>query len=421
MSERLPKYRHHKPSGQAVVTLNGHDHYLGKWNTAESRREYDRLIAEWLANGRCLPGPGRSAGDLSVNEVMAPYVEFIATYYRRPDGSPTSEVDNIKLALRPLKRLYGHTAAADFDGPALEAVRLQMIRDGLCRNRINKDVARIKRLFRWAAAKKLVPGSVYQELQAVEGLRAGRSEAKETAPVKPVPEAVVEAMLPHLRPPAAAMVRLQRLTGMRPGEVTVMRGIDLDMTGPVWLYRPGSDQGPHGAHKTAWRGHARVVPIGPRGQEIVRQFLKTNLYAYLFSPRDAMDDFRAEQRRNRKSKVPPSQRDRRKRKPRKAPGARYTVAGYANTVVRAIRKANTAAACERCKELEPEQRCDACKAAALPHWHPNQLRHLQATKIRRAFGIDAARAVLGHRSPAVTEVYAELDMGKAAEVMERLG
>ena len=34
---RVPSYRRHKPTGQAVVTLSGKDHYLGKWNTAASR------------------------------------------------------------------------------------------------------------------------------------------------------------------------------------------------------------------------------------------------------------------------------------------------------------------------------------------------------------------------------------------------
>ncbi len=47
-----PKYRHHKPSGQAIVTLNGVAHYLGRWKSKASRVEYDRLIGEWLANGR---------------------------------------------------------------------------------------------------------------------------------------------------------------------------------------------------------------------------------------------------------------------------------------------------------------------------------------------------------------------------------
>jgi hypothetical protein len=39
----------------------------------------------------------------------------------------------------------------------------------------------------------------------------------------------------------------------------------------------------------------------------------------------------------------------------------------------------------------------------------------------RGLSLDAARVVLGHPSPAITEVYAELDIAKAAEVMERLG
>ena len=52
---RVPSYRRHRPSGQAVVTLGGRDFYLGRWNTKVSRAEYDRLIGEWLAAGRRLP------------------------------------------------------------------------------------------------------------------------------------------------------------------------------------------------------------------------------------------------------------------------------------------------------------------------------------------------------------------------------
>ncbi len=49
---RIPTYRHHRPSRQAVVTLGGKDFYLGPYNSPESRAQYDRLIAEWLVNGR---------------------------------------------------------------------------------------------------------------------------------------------------------------------------------------------------------------------------------------------------------------------------------------------------------------------------------------------------------------------------------
>src|SRR5437762_3184938 len=169
------------------------------------------------------------------------------------------------------------------------------------------------------------------------------------------------------------------------------------MTGKVWLYRPGSDQGPAGKHKTAWRGHQRIIPIGPRGQAITRPYLKTDLHAYLFSPRESMDTFRAEQRRNRKTKVQPSQVNRRKEKPKERPGERYRVSSFALAMAR------------------------GCKRAGIPHWHPHQLRHTKATEIRREAGLDVARAVLGHRSPKTTEVYAELDTFKAAAIMERLG
>jgi integrase len=80
---------------------------------------------------------------------------------------------------------------------------------------------------------------------------------------------------------------------------------------------------------------------------------------------------------------------------------------YAIAIRRAIAKAN------RQREAEG--------LAPIPHWHPHQLRHNAATLIRREAGLDAARAVLGHRSPAVTEVYAELDQAKAVAVAAKLG
>lgn len=50
--EAVPKYRKHKATGQAVVTINGRDHYLGLWRSKASKIEYDRRITEWLSSGR---------------------------------------------------------------------------------------------------------------------------------------------------------------------------------------------------------------------------------------------------------------------------------------------------------------------------------------------------------------------------------
>jgi integrase len=332
MSKRphIPTYRHHKQSGQAIVTLpdgqgGRRDILLGRYGTEASLGLYHRVIAEWQASGGRPPRRTLGQNEPSVNEIILAYWQHVESYYRHPDGRPTSEVNNIKQALRRLKELYGLSEAARFDAVGLEAVRARMIADGLCRNRVNKDVSRIKRMFKWAVARRLLPLAVHQSLSTAEGLRAGRSEARETGPVKPVPVAFVEKTIPRLLRPVAAMVQLQLLPGMRPGEVVSMRGLDLDMSGKIWLYCPGSDRGPHGQHKNAHRGHQRIIPMGPRGQEIIRQFLKAEVPAYLFSPADAVAEMHAARRAGRKSKLYIAQVYHRKRKPKCKPGVRYTV------------------------------------------------------------------------------------------------
>jgi integrase len=178
---------------------------------------------------------------------------------------------------------------------------------------------------------------------------------------------------------------------MRPGEVTIMRTCDLDTSGRVLAYTPES-------HKTEHHGRERRIYIGPQAQAVIKPWLRADLTAYLFSPKEAMEEHRAELRRNRKSPMTPSQRARtRKRKPRKEPGERYDTGSYGHAI-----KAG-------------------CKRAGVPKWHPHQLRHNAATRLRKEFGLDVARVVLGHSSPAVTKVYAELDGAKAAEAMERVG
>jgi hypothetical protein len=69
MTNRTPSYCLHKATGQAVVRIDGKDHYLGKFGTKESQDAYDRLIAEWLAGGRQL-SPAKTGNGLSVNEML---------------------------------------------------------------------------------------------------------------------------------------------------------------------------------------------------------------------------------------------------------------------------------------------------------------------------------------------------------------
>src|SRR5262249_22714135 len=141
------------------------------------------------------------------------------------------------------------------------------------------------------------------------------SRAADLAPlterVKPVPQEHIDAALPHMPPLIRAMVQLQLLSGCRPAEVCLIRPIDIDMHQPsCWVYRPGSDQGPCGTHKTAHHGHERQIFLGPRAQAILCAHLGVKLGGYCFSPKESEATRNATKKASRKSPMTPSQRAR---------------------------------------------------------------------------------------------------------------
>lgn len=95
LTSSVPRYCHHRPSGKAFVRLNGKQIYLGPWKSKASKLEYDRLIGEWLAEGRRLPGSA-SGRDLTVVELCAKYWAFAKRYYTK-NGKPTGAQDGIKI------------------------------------------------------------------------------------------------------------------------------------------------------------------------------------------------------------------------------------------------------------------------------------------------------------------------------------
>ncbi len=395
---KVPSYRRHRPSGQAVATLGGRDHYLGKWNSKASRAEYDRLIGEWLAAGRQMPGLADDYS-LTVAEVALRFWEFAKGYYRK-GRRPTSELDEYRQTIRPLRRLYGHTLARDFGPLALKVLRESMVEAGLSRGVVNHRVGRIKRIFKWAVGEELVPPSIHHGLSAVEGLRKGRTKARESRPVQPIDDSVVDATLAHLSEVVAEMVRFQRLTGCRPGEVCLIRPCDVDTSGEVWTYRPES-------HKTEHHDRERVVCIGPRAQDVLRPYLLRDKSSYCFVPAESERKRRAEMHANRQTPLSCGNRPgtNRKRKPKRRAGAQYTTGTYRRAIHRAVELAN--------RERD--------KADQLPTWSPNRLRHSAATEIRKQFGLEAAQVTLGHATADVSQIYAERDLTLAVEIMRKIG
>ena len=351
--------------------------------------------------------PGRRA--ISITRLCRRYLEHANGYYARKDGSTSTETKSIEAALRPLRELYGRIAAADFGPRKLKLVREHMVTRGWCRRYINHQVGRIKQMFRWATENELVPPSVFQAIQPVAGLRAGRSAARESKPVRPVPDEMIDAVLPFVSAQVKAMVRLQVLTGMRSGEVVIMRSCDIDQTVQPWLYRPLR-------HKTEHHGHERLIFLGPQAQEYIRPFLHPDAAeTFLFSPADAE---RERLRRLHERRVTPlSYGNRpgtnRKRRPKKRPGERYDTASYRRAVSYACRRAFPVPDC-----LDP---ADSRAWRRSHKWHPHQLRHNAATRIRREFGLDVAQVVLGHKTLAVTQVYAERDVESARQAIGAAG
>ena len=392
----IPAYCLHKrPAGQrgrdrAYVKLSGERVYLGVYDSRESRQRYEQVIAEWEASHRRRPVP---PDDLTVAELINRYWDYVEEYYRHPDGTPTGTQRNIRDALRPLRELYGTKNVCDFGPHGLKALRQTLVDKGLSRNYINGCIDRMRRVFKWGVGEELVEPQVYQKLKAVEGLKAGRSAARETAPVKPVADKYVEAIRPFVSRQIWSMIQIQLLTGARSTEVCTMRAIDLDMSSAVWEYRPP-------AHKTSHHGHCRVIYLGPRAQGVVRPFLKDRaVTAYLFSPAEAITEHRAARHARRSTKLSYGNRvgTNRVPDPKRTPRNRYDK----NTYAAAIRK--------------------ACRKAHVPHWHPHQLRHSAATSLRREFGLETAKAVLGHRVLTATQVYAEADKEKALTAIKQVG
>jgi len=441
-----PTYRRKAVRGRnyAVVTLTDaatherRDVILGPYGSPESRQRYGRALADWEAAGRRLPppvarGPAPAAG---------PTVADLCDAYERAnaDRYGPSHWGQVTACTRLFRAMYGSDPVAQVGPNALRIVRAAMVagdpgaepkpRKPWSRRIANRGARLLVAVYKWGVARELVPAAAYHAVQTLEPLRAG--EAPDPEPVRPVADDVVEATCQHMLPVVRAMVRLQAATGMRPGELVEMRTGDLDRTGSVWTYTPAE-------HKTRHHGHTRTIYIGPRGQAVLKPWLRADPDAFVFQPAEAVAEQRTE--RHRRRVTPPNHGNRpgtnQTLAPKRRPGDRYTVASYRRAIVRAADAADREARaraghsrCPACKgrgEVTKRTPCPECEGAGydggriVPHWHPHQLRHSFGTAVRKDFGIEAARVALGHKHVSISELYAERDMTVGVQVAKAIG
>lgn len=408
--KRPPKYRLHKSTGQAVVSLCGKVIQLGPFGSPRSHERYQQEIERWRSlrhlghselaasepepieiSLKELQSRRRRGHPVTLNEASLLYEDYAHGYYVK-NGVVTREGEQVSEMLRLLLGHHGDDELDEFGPVRLKELRERMISQfDWSRKYINEIVNRIRRLFAWACENELAPPSVHQGLQTVAGLKKGRSAARETKKVTVVDDAIVDVTLQHTPEIVADMVRFQRLTGSRPGEVCTLRLCDIDRTEEVWVYQPA-------AHKTEHHDLTRLVMIGPKAQQILKPYFDREAEAYCFVPAETA--WMAKHRRGAEGAAATFQAvlDRAhgvilKRGPLKP----YSVGSYRLAVNRAAGK------------------------AGVPKWSPNRIRHTAATEVRKRFGLEAAQVVCGHQSADVTQVYAERDISLAKQVARTVG
>ncbi|MEZ6127099.1 MAG: site-specific integrase [Planctomycetaceae bacterium] len=410
---RPPKYSLHKGTRQAVVSLHGKRIYLGPYGSAQSHAAYQEVLQSWhkgrdvtlqqkpaeeptakaaSVSPATLREKRRAGSPLTINELVLVYRRHSHQYYQK-NGAVTREATIIDDAVRFLRKHHATMFLEDFGPVVLDDLRNGMISElDWSRKHINKQVGRLIRMFTWAAEKELVSPSVTQALKSLAGLKKGRCKARETAGVSCVDDAVVDKTLPQLPDVVADMVRLQRLTGARPGEICSLRPCDLDQSLDVWVYRPSE-------HKTEHHEKDRAIAIGPKAQLILASYLKRESTAFCFSPADSERMRREKASAARTTPLSHGNRrgTNRRSSPKRKPSDRYFTGSYRRAIHR------------------------ACEKLGIEKWAPNRLRHTSATEIRKQFGIEAAQVVCGHESADVTQIYAERDLELARKVAREIG
>ncbi|NNJ26796.1 tyrosine-type recombinase/integrase [Alienimonas chondri] len=408
-----PTLSRHKASGRARCHWRGKDYYFGQYGTEEAEKAFLKFVAEVSCGegtdnapapadvqtpAACRP-PASSDGVLTVSGLLLRFKEWAEKYYVDADSRPTPTLDNLRLNVRLWRERYGPTPVAEFGPVRLSDLREEMITAGLARTTIAARIGAVKRVVKWGVSRELVDPALLAKLEALEPLKKGRSGAKETAPVRPAPDEHLEAALPFLRGPVAAMARLQRWSSARPGEICRLTPREIDRSDPEdWRYVPAE-------HKTAHRGKVRIICFGPRCRAVLAPVLESHAAKGrgeddpLFQPRDATAEMLAAKRAARKT--PDSCGNRpgtnRKASPKRPPGKKYSTGTYRQAIQR------------------------ACEKAEVERWSPNRLRHSAATEVRAKFGLSAARDALGHAGGSVTEVYAQASADNAARIAAEVG
>ncbi|MFO1042232.1 MAG: site-specific integrase [Planctomycetaceae bacterium] len=356
----IPKFSIDK-TGRAFTKVDGRFISLGRGDNPESRQRYAAILTAHTSGKLVEKSPQTAQSKaITINELLLRFVTEALPKYS------ASERHCQMTVIRLTRKLFGHTAAAEFGPLKLRTLREAMIagdpderdsdgtpkpRKPWSRNTVNRQVKRLRAIFRWSVSWELVPASVVDALDMVASLTASETTAAESKPRYAVPDADFQAVRKTLREKHRDMLDLLSLTGARPGELLSLTTGMIERSEPVWRCELKQ-------HKSAHKGKRRVLFFNVAAQAILRKYLKANPDEQLLKMR----------------------RD-----------------NFGHVIKR------------------------ACIRAGVTPFCPHQVRHTVATKLVDAIGIESAQRLLGHASSAMTEHYSKAAEKKAIDAAKRLG
>ena len=382
MATKLPSIRIHKPTKQYIVNHQGKRHYLGPWSPLDKKPPQSVQVAFASLLGRLLSiseeipqKPDFWQRSMTISELVQRFM--VSVQEDRPH-----DIVRWKSYLRALLELYADWPVKSFGPSRMLKVQDRMIAQGHSRTGTNHNIGKIRQLFSWGVAREYVEPEMLLALKTIPPVKFGR--AHETSARGMVEDSIVDETIPHLPPQLQSMVQIQRITGMRPGEVCSMTTGQIDRSRQVWWFRPVH-------HKTLHRGKERMIPLGPKAQELLAPWLRADPDKPLFCPKENQEDWR--EGRRKAGKAPLDSRKRKRTQP-----TRYTTGRYGQ-IIRAV-----------------------CLESGIPLWSPNQLRKAAAQSVLETLGIDHARALLGHSTTEVTRHhYLTQEMAKAEQAALKIG
>ncbi len=380
---RVPKLRKNT-NGQGFIEYKGKRYYLGKWDSDECHKRYAEAVAQILA--------GKMIGAKPIVTGLRPLLAELGIEYLEHTRTQIAEKEFTaqRYAVTYLVEFCGSIPGDEFGPRALETFRTYLCgkldtrhknkeAKPYSRRYVNQIVNRVKRFIRWCCRMERIPADQYSKLLAVEPLRIGAIGVREKPPVRPVNVEIIANTLPWMRPHIAAMVQLQHLCGMRPGEVCQMKTCDVLQTGQIWLYTVP-------VHKGTARGDILVKAIGSAAQAILGPLLRENPTEPIFSPLDSEQKRIGKKAGNRK---------------RRRIRGQYDSHSYNQGIRYALDKAKRA-------------------KVEIPPWHAYQIRHTAGTAVSQLLGQQAAQRLLGHKNLNTTNIYTESQTKELIRIAQEL-